>query len=102
MGAFEAESHALEATRKADELFNNDRVHAFQTRPSSSESELRKGGKGSKRKGGKGSKSPKVGLEVQKHLAWSAMHLLFYLERVCGRMAKEVSMRQLGVLKPKP
>ena len=89
MGAFEPESHALEATLKADELFDNDQVPAFQTHPSSSESAPRKGRKG-----------PQVGLEVQKHLAWSAMHLLFYLERVCGRMAKEVSSGHLGVLNP--
>lgn len=88
MGAFEAESHALEATLKADELFDNDQVPAFQTHPSSSES--------APRKGRKGRKSPQVGLEVQKHLAWSAMHLLFYLERVCGQMAKEVSSGHLG------
>ena len=85
VGAFEAKSHAAEATFKADELFNNDQVPAFQTHPAagSSESAQRAGGKG---------KTRGVGLEVQKHLAWSAMHLLFYLEFECQQMAQEVNM----------
>ena len=86
VGAFAVESHTAEATLKADELFNNDQVPAFQKDPApgSAEAVRRAGGGGKKRLG--------VGLEVQKHLAWSAMHLLFYLEFTCQRMAKSVSM----------
>ena len=86
VGAYEAESHAAEAILKADELFNNDQVPAFQTHPAakSSESAYRAGKKAKAR--------PGVGLEVQKHLAWAAMHLLFHLEIECRQMAKEVNV----------
>ena len=86
VGAFEVESHAAEAIFKADELFNNDQVPAFQTHPAAASP------KSAQRKGGKVKKGPGVGLEVQKHLAWSGMYLLFHLEEVCRQMAKEVSM----------
>lgn len=86
VSAFEVESHAAEATQKADELFNNDQVPAFQKDPAARSPES------TRRMGGKGKKRPGVGLEVQKHLAWSAMHLLFYLELTCQKMAKHVSM----------
>lgn len=33
-----------------------------------------------------------VNLEVQKHLAWSAVHLLFYLETECQAMAQDVGL----------
>ena len=87
VGAFEAASHAAEAVLKADELFNNDQVPAFQTSVAESSEPAQS-------KGGKGKGSHGVGLEVQKHLAWSAMHLLFYLEIECRQMAKAVRVGQ--------
>ena len=89
VGAFEAESHAAEVILKADELFNNDQVPAFQTQPAAESSEP------AQRKGGRVKRSHGVGLEVQKHLAWSAMHLLFYLEIECRQMAKAVGQAEV-------
>ena len=118
MGAFDAKSHAAEATAKADDLFQNDQVPAFQYRSASATtngaganggssiaSATTKGANasgasspafappnGDKANGSSSKKkSVGVGLVFQKELAWSAMHLLFYLETECQRMAKEVS-----------
>ena len=85
VGAFEAVSHAADATAKADELFNNDQVPAFQATPAPGSPEALRRAGGLRRKSLRG-----VGLEVQKHLAWAAMHLLFFLETQCQEMAKEV------------
>lgn len=87
VGAFAAESHTAEATLKADELFNNDQVPAFQKNPAAGSPEAAR-----RNMGGKGNNRSQVGLEVQKHLAWSAMHLLFYLELTCREMARKVSI----------
>lgn len=87
MAESEAVSHAAEATAKADRMFKNDQVPAFQAKPAPGSPEAHRRASGLRKKSLRA-----VGLEVQKHLAWAAMHLLFYLETECREMAKEVSM----------
>jgi len=78
VGNFQVQDHAGLALNKMDELFNNDKILAFQTP---------KGDLGSK-SGGKG--TPGMSLPAQKALAWAAVHLLIFLEKECQHMARQV------------
>jgi len=78
VGNFQVQAHAGPALHKMDELFNNDKILAFQTP---------KGDLGSK-SGRKG--TPGMSLPAQKALAWAAVHLLIFLEKECQQMARQV------------
>ena len=81
VGTFEVKAHAAEALRKVDELFNNDKVPAFNSPSSKDDKAPKFGGKG----------KPGMSLPAQKALAWAAVHLLLYLEGQCQWMADYVS-----------
>ncbi|KAL0025616.1 hypothetical protein WJX79_008377 [Trebouxia sp. C0005] len=78
VGNFQVQVHAGPALDKMDELFNNDKILAFQTP---------KGDLGSQpgRKMTSG-----MSLPAQKVLAWAAVHLLIFLEKECQQMARRV------------
>ncbi|DBA97691.1 TPA: hypothetical protein ACH3X3_012580 [Trebouxia sp. C0006] len=78
VGNFQVQAHAGAALHKMDELFNNDKILAFQTP---------KGDSGST-SGSKG--TPGMSLPAQKALAWAAVHLLIFLEKECQHMARQV------------
>lgn len=81
VGSFQVEAHAAEALILVDELFNNDKVPAFNSPSPKEEKAPKFGGKG----------KPGMSLPAQKALAWAAVHLLLYLEGQCQWMADYVS-----------
>lgn len=78
VGNFQVQAHADLALNKMDELFNNDKILAFQTPKGDSGSTSGRAG------------TPGMSLPAQKALAWAAIHLLIFLEKECQHMAREV------------
>ncbi|DBA84483.1 TPA: hypothetical protein ACH3X1_006102 [Trebouxia sp. C0004] len=78
VGNFQVQAHAGPALHKMDELFNDDKILAFQTpRADLAPTTGRKGTSG-------------MSLPAQKALAWAAVHLLIFLEEECQQMARQV------------
>ncbi len=99
VGNFQVQAHAVSALSKMDELFNNDKIIAFQT--PKGDLGLESGRKG----------TPEMSLPFQKALAWAAVHLLIFLENECQHMARQViastpiqtcSFRLFSAIHPNP